>query len=257
VLSVEPLSSVQQSVEPTSAAPTSGRIRFLGAIPVDHPTVSLTHHLHDLSTSLEGALDPDGPAVAESLAALIASLSTAVGSYRGFQLTLIEHGYPIVLTAFPGLSPDGPQSDDTRRGRVVTSLRLPLALLDPSFETGSRIVFYAATPGAFVDLAADLTYALTSGALENPAAIGGAGTDDGVGAVATVQRTAVTLDIDLPLTLHTSNISGLAELAAINHAIGIMIDRGHHPDDVHHSLWRQAAAAGVPPHTFAARLLLA
>ena len=224
---------------------------------MDHPTVSLTHHLHDLSATLKSALDPDGSAVAESLAALIASFSTAVGSYRGVQLTLTEHGYPIVLTAFPGPSPDGPRSDDTRRGRVVTSLRLPLALLDPSFETGSRIVFYAATSGAFVDLAADLTYALTPRAVDNPAAIGGAGTDNGVGAVATAQRTGVTLDIDLPPTLRRSNISGLAELAAINHAIGVMIDRGHHPDDVHHTLRRQAAAAGLPPHAFAARLLLA
>ena len=48
-------------------------------------------------------------------------------------------------------------------GRVVTSLRLPLKLIDAGFESGSRLIFYASARGAFVDLAADLSYALTPG----------------------------------------------------------------------------------------------
>jgi hypothetical protein len=221
---------------------------------VDHSTALLTHHLHDLGTSLEDALDPGGPAVTESLDALITSLSMAVASYRGLQLTLTEHGHPVILTAFPAPTLDGLRTGDSRRDRLITSLRLPLALLDPSFETGSQIVFYAATSGAFVDLAADLTYALTRRATENPATARRVGTDDGDTAAAS-ERTAITLDTNLPPTLRTSNISGLAELSTINRAIGVMIARGHHPDDVHHTLRRHAAAAGLPPHAFAARLI--
>jgi hypothetical protein len=222
---------------------------------VDHPTVLLTHHLHDLGTSLEDALDPDGPDVAESLADLIDSLGIAVASYRGLELTLTEHGHPVVLTEFRSPPPDGPGSGDTDPDRVVTSLRLPLALLDPDFEIGSRIVLYAAVSGAFVDLATDLAYALTARTVLSPAATGRTGTDDGVAVARDAQRTAVVLDIDLPPMRRSSTISGLAELATINHAIGVMIDRGHHPDDVHHTLRRQSAAAGLSPYDFAARLL--
>jgi hypothetical protein len=35
----------------------------------------------------------------------------------------------------------------------------------------------------------------------------------------------------------------------------MMIDRGHHPGEVHATLRRHAAAAGLTPHAFALRLL--
>lgn len=211
---------------------------------MDHATVLLTRHLHDLGPSLEDALDPDGSAVAESMAPLAASLSAAVTSSRGLQLTLSWLGYPVVLTACPSPTPDGPRGHDTRPDQVVTSLRLPLELIDPQFEVGSQLVFYAGTSGAFVDLAADLTYALTSRA-----------SADGGDAAATGQRAAITLDTDLPPPRPTSGVSGVAELSTINHAIGVLIERGHHLDDVQHTLRRHAGAAGLTPYAFAVGLL--
>ena len=41
----------------------------------------------------------------------------------------------------------------------------------------------------------------------------------------------------------------------IDRAVGVMLDQGHHPDDAPATLRRQAVAAGVEPHIYAARLL--
>jgi hypothetical protein len=69
------------------------------------------------------------------------------------------------------------------------------------------------------------------------------------------QPLGIRLDADLPPGSHTFGLSGLIELSTINRAVGIMIDRGHHPDEVHATLRRLAAASGLAPHAFALRLL--
>jgi hypothetical protein len=74
-----------------------------------------------------------------------------VPSYRGLHLTLVEDGHPVSLAAF--LKSEGAES-------ITASLRIPFPALGPGFDHASGVVFYAATPGAFVDLAADLGYAL-------------------------------------------------------------------------------------------------
>ena len=112
------------------------------------------------------------------LDALIRDLETSILSYRGLQLTISQNGFPIVLTAF---ADDGHDGHD---GAVATSLRVPLALLDASFAEESRIVFYAGTPGAFVDLAADLAFALRDGSTSE-------------------RHAAIRLDAD-PLPTHTA-----------------------------------------------------
>ena len=83
-------------------------------------------------------------------AALVTALRAAVASYRGMYLTVVEGDQPVSLSAF----------HSTEDGAITTSLRLPFAALAPGFDVGSRVVFYAASPGAFVDLAADLGHAL-------------------------------------------------------------------------------------------------
>jgi acetaldehyde dehydrogenase (acetylating) len=113
---------------------------------VDLPTALFRDLLH-LSSSV--GLDDD--ALTTPLVALVAGLQAAVPSYRGLHLTLVENGHPVSLAAFL-------HSEDAES--ITTSLRLPLAALGPGFDPDSRVVFYAATPGAFVDLAADLGYAL-------------------------------------------------------------------------------------------------
>ena len=96
-------------------------------------------------------------------------------------------------------------------------------------------MFYSATRGAFVDLAADLQHRLTRGRPD-----------------VSLQPE---LDADLPPRRTTSGISGLTELALIHRATGVLIDRGHDPEGVLDVLQAQAVAAGVAVHVVAAGLL--
>jgi hypothetical protein len=150
-------------------------------------------------------------------------------------------------------------------GEIATSLRLPLRTLSPTFDSRSRMIFYAATLGAFVDLAADLGHALHAPALsadspdraEGPG--GGRPPSDGQhdepehGELA--DERAIVLDADLPPHTLVARLTGLDEISAINRAVGMLIEQGHHPDEAHATLRRHAVAAGVAPHIYAAQLL--
>ena len=175
----------------------------------------------------------DDYAIDDLLHGLIRELERAVASYRGLQLTIISTGFPVVLTAFA----------DGHNGAVLTSLRVPLILVDSGFAAGSQVVFYASTSGAFVDLAADLTYALA----RVPRPPGENGDHPA--------QPSIRLDADLPPDGHTFSLSGVAELSAVNRAVGVLIDQGNHPDDAHETLRGHAARAGLEPHAWAARLL--
>jgi hypothetical protein len=119
---------------------------------------------------------------------------------------------------------------------------VPLALLDPDFEAASRIVFYAGTAGALVDLAADLQFALCGGST--------------AGLLADHVPARIQLDADPPPPTRGFSLSGLAELSAIERAVGVLIVQGHHPDHAHRTLRRDAARAGLEPHDWAAAVLL-
>jgi hypothetical protein len=110
-----------------------------------------------------------------SLTALTEAVKSAAPSYSGLALTLIIDSQPVSLTsAEPGNTTD-----------IATSLRLSLAWI-PSLGADNRITFYAATPGTFVDLAADLTFARD-----------------------------IRLDEDIPPVL-ASDLTGVGRLSAIN-----------------------------------------
>jgi hypothetical protein len=203
----------------------------------------------DLSTGLVTQLQEltisigvDDHAVDTSLAALVVDLKVAVPSCCGLQLTITQNGFPVVLTSFAELD-----------GSVATSLRLQLWLLDPALKAASRVVFYARTPGAFVDLAADLGYALGGAdtmAREQEENHRGNrfGPVDG-------HRPGIELDADLPPPTRVSGLSGLTDLSTINRAVGVLIANGHDPDDAHETLREQAAAASLEPHAWAMWLL--
>jgi hypothetical protein len=168
--------------------------------------------------------------------ALVEDLRTAVSSYQGLRLTLALDSWSITLTAFA----------DTDGQRPATSLRVALTDLGPGFDPQSRIVFYAGTPGAFVDLSADLDHVHRLGRPDTAyAADGNRGG----------HQPAVQLDVDLPPESVVSGFSGLDEYATINRAVGMLIDRGHHPDRVHSLLRRGAATEGLALPVYAARLL--
>jgi hypothetical protein len=198
---------------------------------VDLPT-DLAASLRDLAESI-GAGDDN---LSGSVVALVEDVRTAVSSYQGLRLTLVLDGWSVTLTAFADI--DGQ--------RPATSLRVGLTDLGPGFDPQSRIVFYAGTPGAFVDLSADLDYVHRLGRPDT--AYAADGNRDG-------HHPAVRLDIDLPPESVVSGISGLGEYATINRAVGVLIGRGHPPDRVHSLLRHGAATEGLALPDYAARLL--
>jgi hypothetical protein len=224
---------------------------------VDLPTV-LLRDLLQFSSSV--GLDND--ALSAPLESLAVGLQAAVPSYRGLHLTIVDNGHPISLTAFLPLH---------HGDSIPTSLRVEFAALGPGFDDESQVVFYAASPGAFVDLAADFGYALdtpitTASTPARPAGNTagdghhGRGQTDGDGqhrpSLSDRDRLIV-LDADLPPPTTRSRLVGLDKRSIIDRAIGVMLDQGHQPDGAQATLCRHAAAAGVEPHIYAARLLRA
>jgi hypothetical protein len=201
---------------------------------VDLPTVLLAH-LQDLTASI----GQDDQELDDPIAALTTALSSTAASYCGFQLTIVNNQWPVALTAFSDVP-------------VGTSLRLPLALVSKAVDQESRVVFFAVTPGAFTDLAADLSCALGGVPVEqqSPAAYIADGASTRLGL-----RSAIELDNDLPLVAPVSGLTGLADLTVWNRAIGMLVDHGHDLVQAHQVLRRDAAAARVAPQIYAARIL--
>jgi hypothetical protein len=204
---------------------------------VDLPAALLAH-VHDLTVSI-GQDDQD---LGDTVAALTTALRATATSYCGFQLTIVENQWPVTLTAFT----------DGHDLPVGTSLRLPLGLV--SWVDGeSRVVFFAGTPGAFTDLAADLSYALGGIPVEQRSSA--ANNADHRRTRVDGGLKAIQLDTDLPPLSHVSGLTGLAELTVLNHAIGMLIQQGQDLEQAHQLLRREAAAAGVQPHIYAAQIL--
>jgi hypothetical protein len=205
---------------------------------VDLPAALLAH-LQELMASI----GEDGHDLDDTLKALTTALRSTAASYRGFQLTLVENHWPVTLTVFTG----------GRDVLVGTSLRVPLALVSRKADPESRVVFFAATAGAFTDLAADLSYVLGRVPIEqqSPAAYSADRGQKGVDG----QPTALQLDSDLPLVVPVSGLTGVAERTVLNRAVGILVDQGHDIEQAHQVLRRNAAAAHVEPHIYAARML--
>ena len=73
-----------------------------------------------------------------------------MGSYVGLTITIQSEGGPTKVTALElGMAHE----------EVLSSLLMPLALLAPA-QQGSSVILYGARHGAFVDIAADLSWAL-------------------------------------------------------------------------------------------------
>ena len=160
----------------------------------------LIDDIHNLFSDLAV---PDGFAgqsveLEKLLTALTEAVKSVAPSYRGLSLTLIIDKQSVSLTS----AEVGNTSD------IATSLRLWLAWI-PSLGAGSRITFYASTPGTFVDLAADLAFVLGSESLR--------------------------LDEDIPSVL-VSDLTGVGGLSAINKAVGVLISHGHTTDSAQREL---------------------
>lgn len=155
--------------------------------------------------ALTHALDDPDAGLDAGLRALIADLGRAVSSYTGLRMTIAIDGHAVSFGVL-----------DKATAPPATSLLVPLAALTPTDVVGTLLI-YAATPGAFVDLAADLGFAL--------------GID--------LSRLVLDRHLD-PLAEYDGTI-GLDDHSAINQAIGVLIDRGSTPESARDELHRLAA----------------
>ncbi len=164
---------------------------------------------------LTQALDLPGTDVAETLTRLAADAHTAVDSYLGLSVLITAKRSPFDLTILNA----GAHAADIR-----TSLLVPLspATLDEAPATASvALVLYAATPGAFVDLAADLAW-ITGRAIAD-----------------------FRIDEHRRLPASYTNPTPLAAMSDINQALGVLIGRGLTPEQAERDLHARAVAAGV------------
>ena len=202
--------------------------------------------LSDLA-QLADSVDLDAGLLQTPLSALVAELRAAVGSYRGLQLTVVRDGQPVTLTDI---------SDPDEDGSIVTSLRVPLSVLGPSHDARSRVVFYASVAGSLIDLATDLGYVLKTATIRYDSEPEGAVREgDGLAGPAHVRPPVLILDTDVPQNPAVSGLTGLSEMSAVDRAVGIMIERGHHPDVAYDALSEQAATAGVETCVYAVQVL--
>jgi len=138
-----------------------------------------------------------------------AAAKLAVSSYLAMTVTVIAGGHAVRFNV---------REHAQIERDIAASLLIPLATI-PAAEAGGSLVLYAATPGAFVDLAADLTYALQAG------------------------PDALIIDAHLNPSFDDSGLEGFADMTHINQAIGILIGRGHTPEGASTELQRLAASA--------------
>jgi hypothetical protein len=174
---------------------------------------------------LTQALDTPGIDVADSMARLADNARLAVDSYLGLCVAIAASKERLILTVL---------DDPVHVVHVRTSLFVPLSpeIIDPTATTTSvALIIYAATPGAFVDLAADLAW--TSG--RDPAEF--------------------RLDEHRPLTDDGAGIRSLSTMSEINQALGVLIGRGAAPEEAERELYAQAAANGIDLLAAAALIL--
>jgi len=185
--------------------------------PADLVTTALAENIRELFTTLDQAPS----LVEESLASLRRDLKLAVRSSVGLTLTVVMHpGQPITLTSIDHF---------TDASDIITSMRLPLNWA--ALEAGSMIIFYAGLPGAFVDLAADLTYSLH------------------------LAPGTIVLDQDTAAPVSESGLTGATESSTVDQAIGVLIDRGHTPTTAGAHLKSQASEFHRDVHHAATRVL--
>ncbi len=162
--------------------------------------------LADQIAKLVSGSDQASEAVSQRLASLAAALGQAVPSYAGFTLALRSEGQPVTVE----VRSDGVDSD------VSTSMWAPL---DGVVREAPALTVFATTPGALVDLAADLTYILRQG-------------------------TSVVLDQHLAAFPDESRVAGVAAAAGVSQAVGVLVEAGRPPEEGLQELVRRGAASG-------------
>jgi hypothetical protein len=159
----------------------------------------------DLATLTE-ALDDSGLDLEDGLRRLAANASLAVPSYLGLSLLIDVDGHRVALTTTGGI---------IAAGDVRASIGL---LLQPGRADGAAVrpavlvVLYAAAPGAFVPLAADL--------------------------LVLTERTGEDFAVDQHLSfVESTGLSvALSDLSTVNQAIGVLIGQEGTVEQAEHAL---------------------
>lgn len=176
---------------------------------------------------LTQTLDEPGTDIAETLRQFAADARRAVPSYLGLSLLVVRGaGLPVTITALEhGAAPS----------QVQTTLRMPLPR-EPGDGVSVALILYAARPGAFVDLAADLCWMI----------------GERLSAVAVDEHLLAPAAPDPSgLLPPLSVLSG----SAIDQATGVLIGRGFTPAQAQRYLAAHAAESGVDVHGAADRVL--
>lgn len=167
---------------------------------------------------LTEALDSSDIDLETLFSALIEALREAVGSYLGTSVTMVTGGRSVSMSTL----------DDSTTASIGTTATLSLQSLMMA-EPGSVVVVYAAKAGAFVDLAADLTHALALGPGD--------------------------LVLDDDVSARRDESARLRDLIHLSQGLGILIERGHPPDDAHAELHRRAERAAITADAVALQLI--
>jgi hypothetical protein len=179
--------------------------------------VEFSRHLMTHLDALTEALDGNGDDLATILTVLVDDLTVDISSFAGLSITVPVGGQPITITAM-------------HTHTAATSMMLPLT----ADTDGGHIVFYAHSPGVFIDLAADARTMLVPH-----------GGD-------------IKMDAHLPPPTAVAAQSGLAVLAdraVIDQAIGFLMEHGYPPEFARTELRRRAAAAGASVASAAQQIL--
>jgi hypothetical protein len=171
---------------------------------------------------LTAALDEPGTDVAHSLCRLAADATAAVPTFLGLSVTVARSDPPFTFTAFV---------EGAGMGDVRTSLRLALSGVGDVGLPAVVLVLYAASPGTFVDLTADLAW-LTALPLSD-----------------------FVLDQYLPASAEQCAATSLFEASVIDQAIGALISQGYTLEQAERHLTAEGADAGLSRHAVGLRIL--
>jgi hypothetical protein len=175
--------------------------------------------------ALSEALDEQGTDLATTLHQLATDAKLAVDSLVGLTVLITVAGQQTQLSTL-----DGAAVSEEVRASLLVPLQ-PVLVDGAAMAAGIDLVLYAATPGAFTDLAADLAW-LTGRALGEYV----------------LDQHVVGLDATAPT-------DGLATLSLINQAIGVLIACGHTPEQAERELLARAARGGVDRRVAARQIL--
>ena len=170
------------------------------------------------------ALDTGAVDIASTFSLLSSDVAAAVSSYVGLSVRVHSLGGLAELTTL---------DDPAVIARIVTSLRIPVPVASQVPGPSVVIVLYATLAGAFVDLAADLAW-LTDVALAD---------------------VGLDLDLDLDPRARSGVATPISSLSSIDQAIGVLVGRGHTPEETLVELETLAARFGGDRHAAALEIL--